>query len=114
MPGQQCGRRDDPRGPQRAGQQPGQSGQDGPVRPGVHARAGDQAAEGGVLLAQDENLDILGRRAAGEQTKPTEQPLVVVRDNSRNNTTGDHVMITEGRQNRRSHMWATYATAQAR
>ena len=72
VPGQQRGRRDDRMGLQRAGQQPGQGGQDGPVRPG-EARPGHLAAQYCDFLAQDKDLDVLGRGAAGEELKPAEQ-----------------------------------------
>jgi hypothetical protein len=65
VPGQQRGRRDDPMGPQRAGQQSGQGGQDGSVRPG-EVGPGHLAAQYCDFLAQDEDLDIPGRSAASE------------------------------------------------
>jgi hypothetical protein len=65
VPGQQRGRRDDPMGLQRAGQQPGQGRQDGPVRPG-EARPGHLAAKYCHFVAQDQNLDILSGGAASE------------------------------------------------
>ena len=65
VPGQQRSRRDDPMGPQRAGEQPGQGREDGAVRPG-EARPGHLAAKYRDFMAQDENLDVLGRGVAGE------------------------------------------------
>jgi hypothetical protein len=79
-------------GLQRAGEQTGQGGQDGPVRPG-EARPGDLAAQYCHFVAQDEDLDVL---AAALRVSSPSQPnsLIVVRYSRRNNTTGDHVMIT--------------------
>jgi hypothetical protein len=48
--------------------------------------------------------------AALRASRPSQpNSLIVVRYSSRNNTTGDHVMITEGRQNRRSNLWQLLA-----
>lgn len=73
MPGQQRGRGDDPRATQPAREQPGQSGQDRPVRPS-QARAGHLAAQYCGFVAQDEDFDVLSGGAAGEQSKPAKQP----------------------------------------
>ena len=54
-----------------AGQQPGQRGQDRPVRPG-QPRGPDLALEHGDLVAQEEDLGVLGPVGAGEQGKPAE------------------------------------------
>lgn len=64
VPGQQRGRRDDPMGLQRAGEQSGQGGQDGPVWPG-EVRSGYLAAQYCDFMAQNEDLDVFGRGAAG-------------------------------------------------
>jgi hypothetical protein len=73
MPGQQRGRGDDPMDTQLAREQPGQSGQDRPVRPS-QARPGHLAAQYCDFVAQDEDLDVLGSATAGEQSKPAKQP----------------------------------------
>jgi hypothetical protein len=54
-----------------ARQQPGQRGQDRPVRPG-QPRCPDLAVEHGDLVAQEEDLSIFGPVGAGEQGKPAE------------------------------------------
>ena len=54
-----------------AGQQPGQRGQDRPVGPG-QPRCPDLALEHGDLVAQDEDLGVLGAVGAGEQGEPAE------------------------------------------
>jgi hypothetical protein len=48
-----------------AGQQPGQRGQDRPVSPGQPRRL-DLSLEHGDMVAQDEDLGILGAVGAGE------------------------------------------------
>jgi len=64
VPGQQGGWGDDAMGPQRAGEQPGQRGQDRAVWPG-QARSGHLAAQDRDFVAQDEDLHVLGRGPAG-------------------------------------------------
>jgi len=54
-----------------AGQQPGQPSQDRPVSPG-QPRCSSMTLENGDLVAQDEDLGILGAVGAGEQGKPAE------------------------------------------
>ena len=54
-----------------AGQSPGQRGQDRPVGPG-QPRPFDLALEDGNLVAQDEDLGVLGAVGAGEQGQPAE------------------------------------------
>jgi hypothetical protein len=54
-----------------AEQQPGQRGQDRPVGPG-QPRCPDLALKHGDLVAQDEDLSILGTVRPGEQCKPAE------------------------------------------
>ena len=56
-----------------AGQQPGQRGQDRPVSP-RQPRCLDLALEHGDLMAQDEDLGVLGTVGAGEQGEPAEHP----------------------------------------
>lgn len=51
-------------GLQRAGEQSGQGGQDGPVWPG-EVRSGYLAAQYCDFMAQNEDLDVFGRGAAG-------------------------------------------------
>jgi hypothetical protein len=58
---------------QLAREQPGQSGQDRPVRPS-QARPGHLAAQYCDFMAQGENLDVLGCATAGEQSEPAKQP----------------------------------------
>jgi hypothetical protein len=57
---------------QLSGEQPGQNGQDRPVRPS-QARPGHLAAQYWDFVAQDEGLDVLGCATAGKQPKPAEQ-----------------------------------------
>ncbi len=54
-----------------AGQQPGQHGQDRPIGPG-QPRSPDLALKHGDLLAQQEDLGVLGLVRAGEQGEPAE------------------------------------------
>jgi hypothetical protein len=54
-----------------AGQQPGQRGQDRPIGRG-QPRSPDLAPEHGDLLAQQEDLGVLGLVRAGEQGEPAE------------------------------------------
>jgi hypothetical protein len=61
---------------QRSGQPPGERGEHGPVRP-LQARFGVGAAQHGDLVAQHEQLDILGR---GRATQEQEQPEQVLED----------------------------------
>jgi hypothetical protein len=58
---------------QLAREQSGQRGQDRPVRPS-QTRPGHLAAQYFDFVAQDEDLDVLGCVAAGEQSKPAKQP----------------------------------------
>jgi hypothetical protein len=55
-----------------AGQQPGQRGQDRPVGPG-QPRVLDLAPEHGDLVAEDQDLGVLGAVGPGEQGEPAEQ-----------------------------------------
>ena len=71
VPGQQGGGGDDPMLTQVAGEQPGQSGQDCPVRPGG-PRSTDLTAQHRHFVAQDQDLHIFGRGAASEQSQPAE------------------------------------------
>jgi hypothetical protein len=54
-----------------AGQQPGQRGQDSPVGPG-QLRGLDLALEHRDLMAQDQDLGVLGTVRPGEQGQPAE------------------------------------------
>jgi len=56
-----------------AGQQPGQRGQDRPVGPGQLRRPG-LALEHCDLVAQQEDLGVLGAVGPGEQGEPAEYP----------------------------------------
>jgi hypothetical protein len=73
MPAEQGARGDDQ--PQlaelAAGQQPGQHGQDRPVRPGQPGRL-DLALEHGDLMPQDQDLGVLGTVGPGQQGEPAE------------------------------------------
>jgi hypothetical protein len=60
-------------GPQSAGEQAGRGGQDRSVWP-AQARPGHLMTQHRDFMTQDENLDILGGGAAGEQSEPAEQP----------------------------------------
>ena len=56
-----------------AGQQPGQRGQDRAISPG-QPRGFDLALEHGDLVAQDQDLGVLGAVGTGEQGEPAEYP----------------------------------------
>jgi hypothetical protein len=71
VPGQQGGRCDDPWGLQRVGQQPGQRGQGRSVRPSP-ARPGHVAAQCCGFLARDQDFDVRGRGAVGEELELAE------------------------------------------
>ena len=75
MPAQQGPGRDGQAHPAElaAGQQPGQCGQERPVGP-RQPRGLDLALEHGDLMAQDQDLRVLGPVGAGEQGKPAEDP----------------------------------------
>ena len=60
-------------GPQPAGEQAGQGGQDRSAWP-TQARPGHLTTQHRYVVTQDEYLDILGGGAAGEQSEPAEQP----------------------------------------
>jgi hypothetical protein len=60
-------------GPRPAGEQAGQGGQDRSVWP-TQARSGRLTTQHRDFVTQDEDLDILGGGAAGEQSEPAEQP----------------------------------------
>jgi len=60
-------------GPQPVGEQTGQGGQDRSVWPG-QTRPGHLTTQHRDFVTQDEDLDILGGGAAGEQSEPAEQP----------------------------------------
>ena len=70
MPTQDGVRSDQAMATQRSGQPPHESGEHGPVRP-VHARTWVGAAQHGDLVAQHEELNILGGgRTADQQDQP--------------------------------------------
>jgi hypothetical protein len=54
-----------------AGQSPGKRGQYRPVSPGQH-RGFDLALENGDLMAQDQDLGVLGAVGPGKQDEPAE------------------------------------------
>ena len=56
-----------------SGQPPDEGGEDGPVRP-VHARSWVGAAQDGDLVAQHEELDVLGGGRAAQQDQPAAEP----------------------------------------
>ena len=71
MPAQDRVRRDQTMGPQWSGQPSDERGEDGSVRP-VQARSWVGAAQDGDLVAQHEELDVLGgRRATQQQDQPS-------------------------------------------
>jgi hypothetical protein len=69
VPGQDRGRGDDPVRHQVAGEEPDQGGERGPVGP-AQSRLEVRSAQDRVLVAEDEDLNILGRAAAGQQGQP--------------------------------------------
>ena len=70
MPAQDRVRSDQAMATQCSGQPPDEGGEHGPVRP-VHARSWVGAAQDGDLVAQHEELDVLGGgRAAHQQDQP--------------------------------------------
>jgi hypothetical protein len=73
VPAQQGSRRDDQvqLAELAAGQEPGQRGQDCPIGPG-QPWGSDLALEHGDLMAQDEELCVLGTVGPGEQGEPAE------------------------------------------
>jgi hypothetical protein len=73
VPGEQRGGRHDPVQLQVPGQQPRQRCDYCAVGP-VWLRAGDLAAQDRDLVPQDQDLNVLGDAAAGEQRHPAEQP----------------------------------------
>ena len=74
MPAQDRVRGDQAMAAQRAGQPPDEGGEHGPVRP-VQARSRVGAAQHGDLVAQHEELDVLGGgRAAQQQDQPEHLP----------------------------------------
>ena len=66
MPTQDRVRGDHAVAPQCAGQPPDEGSEHGPVRP-IHARSRVGAAQDGDVVAQDEELDVLGRGPAAHQ-----------------------------------------------
>jgi hypothetical protein len=79
LPAQQCFGSDEQPVPARARQQPGESGQQGPVGP-VHPRPGYLTPQHLDLVAHDEQLGVLGCPAPRQQRKPPQclagQPVV--------------------------------------
>ena len=74
MPAQDRVRGDQAMATQRSGQPPHERGEHGPVR-SVHARSWVGATQDGDLVAQHEELDVLGRgRAAHQQDQPEHLP----------------------------------------
>lgn len=72
MPAQQHVRGDESVVPALLWEQPCQGCEDGPVWPGG-ARSGDVAAQHCDLVAQDEQLGVLGHLPASEQREPAKQ-----------------------------------------
>ena len=84
MPAQDRVRSDQAATPQGPRQPPYEGGEYGPVCP-VHARTRVGAAQDGDLVAQHEELDVLGgRRAAQQEDKPEHMPEV--KSSNRNDT----------------------------
>ena len=74
MPTQDCVRSDQAVATQCAGQPPDEGGEHGPVRP-IHTWSWVGAAQDGDLVAQHEDLDILGSgRATRQQDQPEHLP----------------------------------------
>jgi hypothetical protein len=73
MPAQHCGRSNQPVATHRRRQQPDQPGQDCAVSP-IQARLGRGSTKHTNLVAQHQQLDVLGRRATAKQQQPTAQP----------------------------------------
>ena len=73
VPGQQSPRRHQPTSSQRCREQPGQCRQDRPVGP-VRLGPGHLAAEHHHLLAQRQDLRVLGRLTAAQQDQPANDP----------------------------------------
>jgi hypothetical protein len=63
VPGKECAWGDDPVAAQHTGEQPGEGGEQGAVRPGRPGR-GDLAAQHRHLVPQDQYFSVLGRRRA--------------------------------------------------
>jgi hypothetical protein len=88
VPGQQRAGGDDPLETQPTGEQAGQRGQDRSVRP-CGARSADLTTEHRDFVAEDQDLDVLGRGAPGEQRERA-NILMAIEYSSRNSTVGDH------------------------
>jgi hypothetical protein len=73
VPSQHGARRDQSMCPQVPGQQPNQRGEHSTISP-VQSGPGVGAAQHGNLVAQDKQLDILGRRRPANQPQPAENP----------------------------------------
>ena len=71
VPGQQGARGYDPVQPQAVGQRPCQGGEYGTVSP-VRSRAGDLSPEDRDLVAEDQDLHVLGSVAARQEGQPAE------------------------------------------
>ena len=71
MPAQDRGRGDQAMPAQRRGQASDECSEQCSVGP-VEAGLGVGSAEYGDLVAEDEELDVLGRRCAGEQCQPAQ------------------------------------------
>ena len=69
------GRDEQPR-PAAARNQPAQGRLQRPVRPG-RLWSGDRPAQHGQLVAQNEDLDVLRDRSAGEQAEPVHEPAIM-------------------------------------
>jgi hypothetical protein len=73
VPPQDRGRGDEAMTTQRCGVASDQRGEQGSVGP-VHSRSRVGSTEYRDLVAQDEQLDVLGRRCTAEQRQPVEEP----------------------------------------
>jgi hypothetical protein len=71
VPAQQGSRGDEPQPAQLGGQQPAQRAEEGAVDPGER-RAGVAAAQHRDLVAQQQDLEVLGSVSPGEQHEPAE------------------------------------------
>ena len=74
VPAKDCGRGDQAVPAQRRGQALDECGEQGSVGP-VQAGLGVGSAEYGDLVAQDEQLDVFGRRCTAEQRQPVDEPV---------------------------------------
>jgi len=73
MPGERGSRRHDPLQSLLPGQQPGQGGEHGTIRP-ARPRTRDLPTQDRDLMPQDQDLRVLGGVAADQERQPAEHP----------------------------------------